>query len=207
MDREGAETYLRLLAEAAIRGSLTPAAGSVPGATRMMVAGHALTEVGALDPLVAEQILTDLRRAVSVRQLRGEPAPGPGQVLTGAQWIGQGPAVVYRQSYLAPPPAMASSGSQSRPPADQERAGRFVPVGLTGPFRAGAVSGELCLMSFAQTGAGARFVAAWGVRTPSPELQLGFQHPGLIPFDLFTVTDDRGARYQLDHTPGSDMEW
>ena len=26
MDREGAETYLRLLAEAAMRGSLTPAA-------------------------------------------------------------------------------------------------------------------------------------------------------------------------------------
>jgi hypothetical protein len=75
------------------------------------------------------------------------------------------------------------------------------------PFRAGAISGELCLMSFAQTGAGARFVAAWGVRTPSLEPQLGYQHPGLIPFDLFTVTDDRGARYELDHTPGSDMDW
>jgi hypothetical protein len=207
MDREGAETYLRLLAEAAIRGSLTPAAESVPGATRMMVAGHALTAVGALDPLVAEEILTDFRLAVSVRQLRGEPAPGPGQVLTGGQWIGQGRAVLSRQSYLAPRPAMAPSGPESGPPADQERAGRFVPVGLTVPFRAGAISGELCLMSFVQTGTGARFVAAWGVRTPSLELQLGFQHPGLIPFDLFTVTDDRGARYQLDHTPGSDIEW
>jgi len=207
MDREGAETYLRLLAEAAIRGSLTPAAESVPGATRMMVAGHALTAVGALDPLVAEEILTDFRLAVSVRQLRGEPAPGPGQVLTGGQWIGGGRAVLSRQSYLAPRPAMAPSGPESGPPADQERAGRFVPVGLTVPFRAGAISGELCLMSFVQTGTGARFVAAWGVRTPSLELQLGFQHPGLIPFDLFTVTDDRGARYQLDHTPGSDIEW
>ena len=69
MDREGAETYLRLLAEAAIRGSLTPAAEPVPGATRMMVAGHALTAVGALDPLVAEEILTDFRLAMSVRQL------------------------------------------------------------------------------------------------------------------------------------------
>jgi hypothetical protein len=207
MDREGAETYLRLLAEAAIRGSLTPAAESVPGATRMMVAGHALTAVGALDPLVAEEILTDFRLAVSVRQLRGEPAPGPGQVLTGGQWIGGGRAVLSRQSYLAPRPAMAPSGPESGPPADQERAGRFVPVGLTVPFRAGAISGELCLMSFVQTGTGARFVAAWGVRTPSLELQLGFRHPGLIPFDLFTVTDDRGARYQLDHTPGSDIEW
>jgi len=204
MDREGAETYLRLLAEAAIRGSLTPAAESVPGATRMMVAGHALTAVGALDPLVAEEILTDFRLAVSVRQLRGEPAPGPGQVLTGAQWIGQARAVLHRQSHPAPPPTTPAG---TGPPADRERAGRFVPVGLTVPFRAGTISGELCLMSFAQTGTGARFVAAWGVRTPSLDLQLGFQHPGLIPFDLFTVTDDRGTRYQLDHTPGSDMEW
>ena len=62
-------------------------------------------------------------------------------------------------------------------------------------------------MSFAQTGAGARFIAAWAVRTPSLEAAAGLQHPGLIPFDLFTVTDDRGARYQLDHTPGGDLEW
>jgi len=34
MDREGAETYLRLLAEAAMRGSLAPAAARSPNATR-----------------------------------------------------------------------------------------------------------------------------------------------------------------------------
>ena len=37
---------------------------------------------------------------------------------------------------------------------------------------------------------------------------MGRGHPGLIPFDLFTVTDDRGGRYQLDQTPGSgELEW
>ena len=204
MDREGAETYLRLLAEAAMRGSLAPAVEPrAPGASRMLAVGHALTAVGALDPVTAEEILTDFRLAVSVRHLHSEPGPGPGQAVTVAQWLSQGRAVLHAKSPPAP--------SQALPPeegAGQERADRFVPVGMTVPFRAGAISGELCLMSFAQTGAGARFIAAWGIRTPSLEAQMGRGHPGLIPFDLFTVTDDRGGRYQLDQTPGSgDLEW
>ena len=70
MDREGAETYLRLLAEAAMRGSLTPAAAPrAPNASTIMAAGHALTAVGALDPVTAEEILTDFRLAVTVRRL------------------------------------------------------------------------------------------------------------------------------------------
>ena len=162
---------------------------------------HALTAVGALDPAIAEEILTEFRLAVSLRQLHREPGQAAGQAVTVAQWLGQGRAGLHWKPPAAPGPA---------PPGDeagQERADRFVPIGLTVPFHAGAISGELCLMSFAQTGAGARFVAAWGVRTPSLEPQLGYQHPGLIPFEEFTVTDDRGGRYQLDRTPGSDMEW
>ena len=62
-------------------------------------------------------------------------------------------------------------------------------------------------MSFAQTGSGARFIAAWQVHSPSLEVQLSHHYPGLIPFDEFTVTDDRGARYKLDLTPGSDLAW
>jgi len=209
MDREGAETYLRLLAEAAMRGSLAPAAEPlVPNASRIMVVGHALTAVGALDPVTAEEILTDFRLAVSVRQLHREPDPGSGQTVAVARWLSQGRAVPRGKPRPAQFSGAQFSGAEpSGDDADQDRADRFVPVGLTVPFRAGAISGELCLMSFAQTGTGARFIAAWAVRTPSLEAQLGLQHPGLIPFDEFTVTDDRGARYQLDHTPGRDLEW
>ncbi len=204
MDREGAETYLRLLAEAAMRGSLAPAVEPrAPGASRMLAVGHALTAVGALDPVTAEEILTDFRLAVSVRHLHSEPGQGPGQAVAVAQWLSQGRAVLHAKSPPGPSPALLPEEG-----GGQERADRFVPVGMTVPFRAGAISGELCLMSFAQTGAGARFIAAWGIRTPSLEAQMGRGHPGLIPFDLFTVTDDRGGRYQLDQTPGSgDLEW
>jgi len=204
MDREGAETYLRLLAETVLRGSPAAAAEpGPPGTSRMMVVGHALIAVGALDPDVTEEILADFWLAVSMRQLHGEP----GQPVTAAQWLSQGRAAPPRKPRPGAPPTAPPESAPPGADADQERSARFVPVGLTVPFRSGAISGELCLMSFARTGAGARVVAAWGVRSPSLELQSGFQHPGLIPFDEFTVTDDRGARYQLDHTPGSDLEW
>jgi len=198
MDREGAETYLRLLAEAAMRGSLTPAAAPrAPNASTIMAAGHALTAVGALDPVTAQEILTDFRLAVTVRQLHREPD----QALAIANWLAQ------PQGALRGKPRQPTGAGPPGEDAGPDGAGRFVPVGLTVPFRAGAVRGELCLMSFAQTGSGARFIAAWQVHSPSLEVQLSHHYPGLIPFDEFTVTDDRGARYELDLTPGSDLAW
>src|SRR5690348_697411 len=199
MDREGAETYMRLLAEAAMRGSLAPAAAArAPNASTIMEVGHALTAVGALDPVTAEEILADFRLAVTVRHLHSEAGQGAGQGVTAAQWLAQGRPVLRGKPRPAPSPGEGTAG---------EDADRFVPVGLTVPFLAGAVSGELCLMSFAQTATGARFIAAWQVHSPALEVQLSHHYPGLIPFDEFTVTDDRGGRYKLDHTPGSDLAW
>jgi hypothetical protein len=182
MDREGAETYLRSLAEAAMRGSLTPAAAPrAPNASTIMAAGHALTAVGALDPVTAEEILTDFRLAVTVRQLRSEPGEGTGQAATAAHWLGQGRAVLRgkprpaQSSGEGAPGEEASGEGAPGEDAEPDGADRFVPVGLTVPFRMGAVSGELCLMSFAQTGSGARFIAAWQVHSPSLEVQLS--HP------------------------------
>jgi len=233
MNREGAETYLRLLAEAVMRRSLTPAPGSPwaagPGSLPAMIAaGKALTAVGALDLVTVEEILTDFNLAVSVRQLRDQAGQGPGGAAAAARWAVQSQSI--RSMPLVSAPRLArtrprgSTGSPEpvdpkdpRGPADPESPGddtdhgaadRFVPVGLTVPFREGAISGDLGLMSFARTGSGARFIAAWGIRTPLLEHRLGLQHhPGLIPFDLFTVTDDRGARYELDGTPTGDPEW
>ena len=70
MNREGAETYLRLLAEATMRRSLD-AAREQPGSpdpggyrARLLTVGHALTAVEALDPVTAEEILTDFSLAM-----------------------------------------------------------------------------------------------------------------------------------------------
>src|SRR5207247_2564944 len=194
-----------------------------PNASTMMVVGHALTAVGALDPVTAEEILTDFRLAVSLRQLHSEPGQGSGQAVTVAQWLTQGRAVLRPKQRPAQSPGDdagqdpagkdgtgkdgAGKDGAGKDGAGKDGADRFVPVGLTVPFRAGAVSGELCLMSFAQTGTGARFIAAWQVHAPSLEVQLSHHYPGLIPVDEFTVTDDRGARYELDLSPGSDVAW
>lgn len=209
MDREGAETFLRLLAEAAMRGSLAPAAAArAPNASTIMVVGHALTAVGALDPVTAEEILADFRLAVTVRHLHGEPGQGGGQAVTAVEWLAQGRPVLRGKPRPAASPVEGTPGEgTSGEGTSGNGADRFVPVGLTVPFLAGAVSGELCLMSFAQTSTGARFIAAWQIRSPALEVQLSHHYPGLIPYHEFTVTDDRGARYKLEHTPGSDLAW
>ena len=266
MNREGAETYLRLLGEAEMRGLLTVAprplwaASPAGGRAKLMVVGQALAAVGALDPQTAEDILADFDLAASVRLLHEQTSQGPGRGAAGAPPPGAPPAGAPPAGALLagtlpvgalPAGALPSrtiqaaavarwaaqiqfgrSGSLTRarrlartwpagsagPPdpegpedpdlgPDQAGADRFVPVGLTIPFHDEGISGELRLMSFAHTGSGARFIAAWGMRTPSLQHPMGLPHPDLIPFELFTVTDDRGARYDLDFTPGSGPEW
>jgi len=170
MDREGAETYLRLLAEAAMRGSLAPAAPRAPNASTILVAGHALTAVGALDPVTVEEILTDFRLAVTVRQLHSEPWPGPRPGRDRGPVARPGPGRPAPET--APGPGAGNRDARGRNARGRNAWGRDArggrrpgpgrpvrPVGLTVPFHAGAVSGELCLMSFAQTGTGARFIA------------------------------------------------
>src|SRR4029077_7593908 len=83
----------------------------------------------------------------------------PAQPVTAAQWLAQGRPVLRGKPRPDPSPGEGTPGNAT----PGEGADRFVPVGLTIPFLAGAVSGELCLMSFAQTGTGARFIAAWQV--------------------------------------------
>ena len=122
MDREGAETYLRLLAEAAMRGSLTPAAGlRAPNASTIMAAGHALTAVGALDPVTAEEILTDFRLATTARQLHHQSG---GQGVTAAEWLTQGQAVLRPRQVPARSPGEAApwgTGSAPAPPGSCAR--------------------------------------------------------------------------------------
>src|SRR5580692_1140727 len=83
MNREGAETYLRLLGEAGLREPLAPevrqpwsGARSV-GMARMMAVATALTAVGAVDTETAEEILADFDLAVNVRRA-GQPQAGQG---------------------------------------------------------------------------------------------------------------------------------
>jgi hypothetical protein len=85
MDRERAETYLRLLAEAELRRATTIAAGSLPGqwrSARLELAAQALCAVGAVSAGVADEIQADVGLAVAGRYQHsiyrpGRPRSGP----------------------------------------------------------------------------------------------------------------------------------
>jgi hypothetical protein len=225
MNREGAETYLRLLAEAAMRHA--PAAGAEHGLagpadpgghrTRLKLVGQALAAVGALDFGTLEDILADFNLAMAVRT--SDPGRGPGQALAASlafpgqpvyqlpmTWgvrlgLGRDPAATGPAGPGAGPAGPeGETGPGDARPADR-RADRFVPVGLKVPFRDQDVSGELFLMSFTRTRAGARFFAVWNIRAPA------LRDISLIPVGEFTVTDDRGARYGLEFAPSGDSGW
>ena len=86
MNREGAETFLRLLAEAEMRDQLTPhpppwAGGPGAGRVKVNVVGQALTAVGALDRETVQDILADFDLAVSLRHLHDKHGPGPARTV------------------------------------------------------------------------------------------------------------------------------
>ena len=125
MNREGAETFLRLAAEAELRGQLAPApppwAGSLgAGRTKVMVVGRALTAVGALEGGTVESILADLDLAVNVRQISGPPSRGLGRGVAGTV----PPGILPRVTAVAAAVARQSAQMRVGPPGSLARAGR-----------------------------------------------------------------------------------
>jgi len=232
MNGERAETFLRLLAEAEMRDQLAPdpppwATGPGAGRVKVSVAGRALTAVGALDRETVEDVLADFDLAVSLRRLHDPGPTGRHQGRTmrvAAAARAAGPLPPGRLGPSPPRPAQLARAAGGRPaesagspdPAappppghdpDQGAADRFVPIGVALPFHAGGLSGELYLLSFAHTGAGARLIVSWGTPTLSREHELGLQQAELLPGGLLTVTDDRGSAYELGFTHAEGSEW
>jgi hypothetical protein len=187
MDRERAETFLRLLVEAELRrlteqpGDLAVQAGCI---TRVIRVARVLTAVRALSDEVAGQVLDDFELALD----RWQAWP-PGRHGRGLRWLMRS----------APP---------LRSPAAPDHA---VAVGQAFPVRGEQVSGEVTVLSYAQTESGAllTIVARPGQLSPvDPEgpWQTMPGTPGvrrrgplMIPFRQFTATDDHGASYQMSY--------
>ncbi|HUB22126.1 MAG TPA: hypothetical protein VMA97_06940 [Streptosporangiaceae bacterium] len=184
MSRERAETHLRLLAEAELRRATAwPADGGLLDechSERLELIAQALHAVHAFDMDAANEIQAELAFALGVRQ----PGPAPG---------GLAPNAEANMTRLALP-----SPGHRRPPPSRGR-WRLVPVGQVIRTRAEDVQGELHLLAYAQTPAGARFtgVSYWGQapprRSPPPGVQLAHR---------FTAVDDQDTRYQLGVSVG-----
>jgi hypothetical protein len=208
MNREGAETFLRLLAETEIRGPMTaalrlPWSADAPGGS-MVTAAEALIAVQALDGETAEQILTDFDLAAIVRA--GHPQPAPAAPAGAARpRPGQLRFTIPRRYGI--PPALGTTPSAPPRPGEMER---FVPVGVSVPFGDDEFTGALHLLCYAHVASGAVFAATWSIRQSAAPYTIFWSRPRALTW-RFIVTDDRGQRYDLDTTSGddpvSDMIW
>jgi len=189
MDRERAETHLRLLAEAELRRATTPPADrrllDECHSVRLELVAQALHAVHAFDMDAANEIRAELAAALGVRQSR--PVPG-----------GLAPNAQAHLSRPRPEPPYPSAGHQ-RPPSPRPP-WRVIPVDEVIRTRADDVEGELHLLTFAQTTASAWFTAVgyWG---PDQEPERGVP-PGVRLTHAWTAVDDKGTSYQFSASAG-----
>ena len=188
MDRERAETFLRLLAEAELRRvTARPEdhAAHARGIARVIRVARALTAVGAVAEQDVGRVLDDFELALVRRR-----AATPARYGRDLRWL-------------------MRSSSPRQPPAAPDHA---VPGGQVIPVRGDEVSGQVTLLSYAQTESGAllTLVARPGqLNRVDPERLwsiMSSQHPVpprpdlvVIPFRQFTATDDRGASYRMGY--------
>ncbi len=177
MDREYAETYLRLLADAELRRAMTRTWGTSPqggGAARVKRVGQVLTVAGALDDEVADQILDEFELALAARQAGSARQRGLvlGSLMRSAAERGR-PAM----------PASIRPSAAGMPAA----ARRVVRLGQMITVRGADVSGEIYLLSYARTASGPQFSVFARTRRRSG----AWEPSGPRFFDRFTATDDR----------------
>ncbi|MGH3253802.1 MAG: hypothetical protein ACRDOU_00110 [Streptosporangiaceae bacterium] len=199
MNRERAETFLRLMAETELRAaregatfiSGAPWSGDSPATSfpRLARVAQALAAVRAIDVTAAQDVLADFAIAVGVRQ---HSDPGPLLLTRPALTRGR---LYARAWWGAPDPGAAGLGAVAVGAGGPDC---YVPLGLSVPFRHEDVSGEVNLLSYAHTSAGARFTVTWRTRSPLGQALMGRHFGSPILPRLFTVSDDRGNSYQVN---------
>jgi hypothetical protein len=217
VDGERAEAYLRTLAEGELRRAVAGPWDSAVAAecsARVQRAAQILAAVHALEVQVIDQILDDFELPLGTRQ-----AGSPGQQGAGLRSLMRPPpSQVRRRERLMNSPAAAAAGHIRRPgrAGSQTAPCRVVPAGQRVPFGGEDGGGEICILSYAHTAAGARLTMAVrphsqsgpapGPCPPAPGTSRAAQ-PGMpparhapswmLPFHQFTATDDRGIIYQM----------
>src|SRR6266705_4837814 len=176
MDRERAEAHLRMLAEDEMRHAALPSRTGI----RVSRVAQALTSVGALEDETAKRILDQVELARALRH----PDPAFRRHLSQARAASPLP-------YRAPRPRAAD--------------GLVVPVGQLIPVRAGDVSGEIYLLSYARQvsrGLLTMIARSCGPSEHDPDVVFSFLN--------FGATDDRGNHYGMGlhgSGPSNTGEW
>ena len=190
MNRERAETYLRVLAEAELRRAAAQPGGNAPRAgygARVKKVAQVLAVVDALDERVAEQILDEFELALGARQA-GQIGPVLGSFMQRA-------AERTRTRWVRARPAAAGMSAAARSGAGMAAARASTPVPLGQIIRAGGADArsEVYLLSYARVASGPQFSVFARTRHPSGR----WEPSGPRLFDPFTATDDGGTSYQV----------
>jgi Sigma-70, region 4 len=182
--------------------------GALQAGTSSPVArvAQVLTAAGAIDPQVADQILDGFVLALGTRRAgpAGQPGPDPRALLRSpaahlplGMLIRSRPAAASRQAAAGSLTTAAGGPGPAGPPAAP---GRVIPLGQVIPVRSGDVSGEMYLLSYAQTAPGARLTVitrARGEFVPPGIEPGGMDRPfAVFPVHQFTARDDDGTGYR-----------
>lgn len=257
VNRERAETHLRLVAEARLRDVMARAEPSSAtdgqdqwAYTRLARVAQALSSVHAVDAGIAEEVPDDFELALNVRDPAGLSQVNPRRSgmrrLVRPSWrrprppvaagngpaaaVGAGSSVYVRtgagtstysfttigapapsqlpapaQPVSAPPPASAQPSVPSPSPPVRPAPWRLVPIGRVIPIDDGDARGELRLLVFAQTDAGARFIMTCWLDRPAgdgPRPTGGGPHRPPLPSQYLTAVDDQGTGYRFGFSGG-----
>ena len=190
MNRERAETCLRVLAEAELRRATAQPGGNAPRAgygARVKKVAQVLVFVGALDEGVAEQILDEFELPLGARQ--------PGQIgpVLGSFMQRAAERMLARRVSARRTAAGMSAAARSDAGMAAARANRPVPLGQI--VRAGGADArsEVYLLSYARVASGPQF----SVFARTRHLSGRWEPSGPRLFDPWTATDDAGTSYQV----------
>ena len=174
--------------------------------SRVAQVARVLTAVRALDREVADQILDDLVLALGTRRTgtAGQHGPDPGSLVRSSVahlplglLMSSRPSAASRRAAAGSFTTAAGGQGPARSPAAP---GRVIPLGQVIPVRGGEVSGEMHLLSYAQTTSCARLTVitrARGEFVP-PGIEHGLDGPiAVFPVHQFTARDDHGTSYAM----------
>ena len=188
--------------------SALQAALETGASSRVAQVAQLLTAARALDGEVAGQILDDFVLALGTRRAgaAGQSGPDPRSLMRSpvahlplSMLMSPRPPAAPGRAATGAPAAAAAGGPG--PAGTRTAPGRVIPLGRVIPVRGDEVSGEMYLLSYAQTAPGARLTVitrARGEFVPPGIEPGGMYRPfAVFPVHQFTATDDNGTSYQM----------
>jgi hypothetical protein len=176
--------------------------------SRVAEVAQVLTAVRALDGEVADQILGEFVLALGARRAgaAGQRGPDPRSLMWSSvahlplsMLVGSRPSAASGRAAAGSLTAAAAGGPG--PAGSPAAPGRVIPLGQVIPVRGGDVSGEMYVLSYAQTASGARLTVV--TRARGEFVPPGIEHNGMyrpfavFPVHQFTARDDNGTSYGM----------